>query len=94
MMGGMGQPPKSGYIGVNLDSAIAAKVGMIFNTEDEAKGMFTMIEMGLNMGKQQEGMKGILDAVRPTHSGETVTIDAKLTGVQVDQLMSLTAGMF
>jgi hypothetical protein len=94
VMGGAGTPPNSGYLGVNLGDAIGAKAGMIFNTEDEAKGMSTMIEMGLNMGKQQPEMKGILDAVNSTLSGSTVTINAKLTAAQVDQMMSMTAGMF
>jgi hypothetical protein len=93
-MGPMGTPPNSGYLGVNLGSAIGAKAGMTFNTEDEAKGMSTMIEMALNMGKQQPEMKDILDAVNSTLSGNTITINVKITGAQVDQMMSMTTGMF
>ena len=94
MMGAMGgTPPKSGYLTLNVDSGLDAKVGMIFNSEDEAKGMSTMIEMGINMGKQQEGMKDILGNVSSSQSGNNITIKAKITGAQLTALEGMAGGM-
>jgi hypothetical protein len=92
-MGPMGTPPKSGYLSLNVDSGVGAQVGMIFNSEDDAKGLSTMIEMGINMGKQQPGMKEILDSVTSTQTGDTITIKAKVTGEQLTQLEGMAGGL-
>jgi hypothetical protein len=52
-----------------------------------------MIEMGLNMGKQQEGMKDILEAVSSNQSGNTITINAKVSGDQLTKLEGMAGGM-
>lgn len=93
MMGPMGTPPKSAYLSLNVTSGLDAKVGMIFNSEDEAKGLSTMITAGINMGKGQPGMKEILDNVSSEQSGANITIKAKVTGEQLTQLESMAGGM-
>jgi hypothetical protein len=93
MMGPMGTPPKSAYLSLNVTSGLDAKVGMIFNSEDDAKGLSTMIEMGLNMGKQQPGMKEILDNVSSKQSGANITINAKITGEQLTKLEGMAGGL-
>jgi hypothetical protein len=94
MMGGMGgTPPKSGFLSLNIDSGVDAKIGMIFNTEDEAKGMSTMIEMGLNMGKQQAEMKEILDAVSTSQDGDTIIIKAKISADLMTKVEAMAPGM-
>jgi hypothetical protein len=93
MMGPMGTPPKSAYLSLNVTSGLSAKVGMIFNSEDEAKGLSTMISAGINMGKQQPGMKEILENVSSEQSGANITIKAKISGEQLTQLEALAGGM-
>ncbi len=90
----MGTPPKAGFLSLTVDSGVSAKVGMIFASDDEAKAMATVVEMGLSMGKQQEGMKEILDGVKAEPSGKVLTIKAKATGDQVAKLEALAGGMF
>lgn len=91
-MGPMGTPPKAGYLSLNVTSGIDAKVGLLFNSEDEAKGLSTMIDMGINMGKQQPGMKEILDGVSSSQSGNTITIKAKVSGEQLTKLETMAGG--
>ncbi len=93
MMGGMGKPPKGGYLTLNVDSGIDAALGLVFNSEDDAKGMASMITMGLSMGKGQPGMKEILDGVSSNQSGSNITIKAKLSGDQLEKLQSMGGGM-
>lgn len=89
MMGAMGKPPKSGYLSLELGSGVDAKVGLLFNTEDEAKGMSTMLEMVLQMGKQQEGMGDLLEDVSSTLADKTMTINASFSDAQLDQLAAI-----
>lgn len=89
----MGTPPKSGYLSLNVDSGIDAKVGLNFGSEDEAKGMSTMIEMGLTQGKQMPGMKDILGNVSATQSGSSIVITAKVSGDQLKTLEGMAGGM-
>lgn len=94
MMGPMGgTPPKSGYLSLNIDSGVSANVGMVFNSEDEAKAMSTMLEMVMGMGKSKPELKEILDAVSTTQQGTTLTIKAKVTGDQMAKLESMAPGM-
>jgi hypothetical protein len=92
-MGGMGTPPKSGYLSLKLGSGVDVKLGMIFNTEDEAKGMSTMVEMVLNMGKQEKGMRELLEAVSHTLTDKTITINASLTEAHLDQVAAMASAL-
>lgn len=93
MMGGMGKPPTGAHLTVNVDSGVNATVGMDFTSEDDAKGMASMITMGLSMGKGQPGMKEILEGISSEQSGSVVTIKAKLSGEQIKQMEEMSGGM-
>ncbi len=95
MMGGMGNtPPKSGFVSLNIDGGVDLKVGLIFNSDDEAKAMATMIDLGINMGKGQPGMKDALEAVSSTQDGKTIVITAKISSEQISGLEGMAKNAF
>jgi hypothetical protein len=94
MMGGMGKPPKAAYLNLNVSSGLSAKVGLQFESADDAKAMSTMAEMGISALKGQAGpMKDMVESIKLDTKGDTLVVSGKLTGEQLDSLAQMGGGL-
>lgn len=94
-MGGMGKPPKGFYFDLSVSSGVNGKVGLVFESEDDAKGTMAMVTMGMTMAKGQvpENMKGMVEKVKTKQDGKAIVISAKFSGKDIDAVEGLVGGM-
>ncbi len=92
MMGMMGEVPHSVFLSLSVTSSIKAKVGLVFDSSDDASKTKTAIGMGLAMAKGQpeaKDFKELLDSVSTEVDGKAVVIKAKVTDTQLAQLQDM-----
>tara|TARA_R110002096_G_scaffold143328_2_gene299145 strand:+ start:1676 stop:2590 length:915 start_codon:yes stop_codon:yes gene_type:complete len=92
MMGAMGKAPNSGYLSLGITSSVKLKVGMIFDSAEDASSTKAMIGMGLSMAKGQPAakpFKKLLDGISTELSDDTVVISAKITEADLTQLQGM-----
>ncbi len=93
-MGAMGgKPPKSAYLSLSVDSGLSAKVGLVFESGDEANAIKGQLDMVLGMGKGQPELKDIIEGVSANVDGSSLVVKAKLSGKQLDKLKGMAGGM-
>lgn len=91
MTGGMAKAPTGAYLTLNINSGINATLGGVFESEDDAKGAAGALNMVLPMAKQQAA--GMLDDISSEQSGKSIILKAKISGEQINKLVSMTGGM-
>jgi len=92
MMGMMGKVPHSAYVSLGITSGIKAKIGLVFDSSDDASATNGALGMGLAMAKGQpeaKQFKEILDSVSTEVSGKAVVIKAKISDKQLAQLQDM-----
>lgn len=86
--------PNSTYFSVNVADAITAKIGVLYNSADDAKASSDTMDLGLKMLGSDPKQAELLKSITKKQDGSTLTIDIKITEEQITQLLSQFGGMF
>jgi len=93
MMGMMGKVPHSLYFSLGITSGISAKVGLVFDSSDDASATKSLLSMGLSAAKGQPSemkeFKGLLDSVSTKVDGKALVVKAKISDKQLAQLQGM-----
>ncbi len=87
--GAMGTAPWGGYTAIDIGVGMRATVGLEFASEEEAKSMMTMINMGLGMAKGQPSIGELLDNVTVDIVGQAVVVFGEFTSAELEQMQKM-----
>ncbi|MCP4445525.1 MAG: hypothetical protein GY811_09310 [Myxococcales bacterium] len=90
MMGG--KPTKAAYMSIGVDGGMSAKVGLVFESGDDAKATKKQLDMALALGISEADFKDIIKGVSGKIKGSALVVETKLSGKQIEKLQGMRGG--